>query len=423
MSQAKKELIPQLTNLNQSVWDLTSIQLAGWTSLPIIVTSLLILETNSVLGAVLTTIVGNAILWFIRLGIIAMSHEKRKSTLDLAKDYLGSLGGYFIAVLLLVSTLIWFIAQTTAASKTLTTLISIKESAQIDQFTQISVLLGISSAFLCMNGISILRKLCAYAFPFLIIAFFAVLFSLPNLSLKENGNPISLSGLSLILASNLGATSELPTFFRHSKSWDTSIKALTLIQLISLGLGLCGLYFSAIINQHFEIHSALLASGQTFFSYSLIFFIFVSVLCANVANVYSASVGWEIVAPKALIGRKEYLILGLILTTIFILVFDLFPLEALVNTTDSSLVNLCIILLIGHVVSLYKKKPAALFEKTTYFIAWLLATGIEIIQLINPKYIPTTSLGINFVLIITIVFFAFVGKGIVSYCRKSFSSR
>ncbi len=133
--------------------------------------------------------------------------------------------------------------------------------------------------------------------------------------------------------------------------------------------------------------------------------------------------GWEIIAPKALVGRKEYLILGLTLTTIFILVFDLFPLDTLLNTSDSSLVNLCVILLIGHVVSLYKKRPAALFEKTTYFVAWLLSTSIELVQVINPALIPTTSLGIDFVLIITVIFFAFVGRGIVSYCKKSFTSR
>ncbi len=421
MYQKERSQPLHLTETNQSIWDLTSIQLAGWTSLPILVTSLLILETNSIMGAIVTTVVGNAILWFIRLGIIAMSHEHRKSTLDIARDYLGSLGGYFIAVLLLISTLIWFIAQTTAASKTLTYLLPIKENPEIDQFTQVSVLLGILSAFLCMNGISILRKLCAYSFPFLIIAFFAVLFSLPELSLKENGNPPSLSGLSLILASNLGITSDMPTFFRHSKSWNTSVKALTLIQLISLTLGLCSLYFSAIINQHFEIQQPL-NSETGLFSVSLIFFVFVSVLCANVANVYSASVGWELVAPKALIGRKEYLILGLSLTTIFILVFDLFPLESVLNTSDSSLVNLCIILLIGHIVSLYKKKKPALFEKVTYFTAWLLSTAIDVTQLISPNLIPFSSLMINFLLIVTIVFFFFIGKGFFDYLFKRFAS-
>jgi purine-cytosine permease-like protein len=409
-----------ITDTNQSVWDLTSIQLAGWTSLPILVTSLLILETNSILGAMLTIVVGNAILWFIRLGIIMMSHEHRKSTLDIARDYLGTWGGYFIAVLLLFSTLIWYVAQTTAASKTLTGLSIITENPQIDQFTQISVLLGIASAFLCMNGISILKKLCTFSFPFLILTFVLVLLSLPDLSLKDNGHPLSLSGLSLVLATNLGITADMPTFFRHSKSWDTSIKALTLIQLISLVLGLLSLYFGAIINQHFEVHKALLNAESSFFSFSLIFFVFLSVLCANVANVYSASVGWELIAPKALIGRKEYLILGLGLTTIFILIFDLFPLEAVLHTSDSSLVNLCLVLLLGYIINRSQKHPIGIFEQSTYFVAWFLSTCLDVVQLIIPQNTPSDSLFFNFLLIVAVILLAFTGKRFVQFLGRRF---
>lgn len=407
-----------VTDTNQSIWDLTSIQLAGWTSLPILVTSLFILEKNSVLGAMLTIVVGNAILWFIRLVIIMMSHEHRKSTLDIARDYLGSWGGYFIAVLLLVSTLIWYVAQTTAASKTLSCLAVIKENPEVDQFTQISVLLGILSAFLCMNGISILKKLCAYSFPFLILAFVFILFSLPDLSLKDNGNPLSLSGLSLVLATNLGITSDLPTFFRHSKSWETSVKALTLIQVISLVLGLLSLYFGAIINQHFEVHKSLLEAESSFFSGSMIFFVFLSVLCANVANVYSASVGWELVAPKALIGRKEYLILGLGLTTIFILIFDLFPLEAVLHTTDSSLVNLCLVLLLGYIIRIFQKKIVGLFEKITYFSAWFLASCLDVFQLVSPQKAPPDSLLSNFLVIVFVILVFFSGKKLMQFLKK-----
>src|SRR5579871_1435695 len=96
-----------LPDQNQNVWELSAIQLCGWTSLPIIATSVLILEHNTFYGAVLTIIVGNAILWFIRLGIILMSHRNRQSALDVSRSYLGSIGGYFIGVLLLVSTLAW----------------------------------------------------------------------------------------------------------------------------------------------------------------------------------------------------------------------------------------------------------------------------------------------------------------------------
>ena len=410
MSRSRQSHIEALTDTNQSVWDLTSIQLAGWTSLPILATSILILEHNSIAGAILTIVVGNAILWFIRLGIIAMSHEKRKSTLDISRDYLGTLGGYFIAVLLLVSTLIWFVVQTTAASQALSNLISFQENERIDQFTQISVFLGIASAFLCMNGISVLKKLSTYSFPFLILAFFIIIFSLPNLTLKENGNPLSLAGLSLVLATNLGITADMPTFFRHSKSWSTSIKALTLIQLISLALGVCSIYFSAIITQHFEVNQLLLSAEHSCFSVSLIFFVIVSVLCANVANVYSASVGWELVAPTAFIGRKEYLILGLSLTTIFVLIFGLFPLEEVLNASDSSLVTLCLVLLIGHVITNLRKKSVSLFEQTTYFIAWLLSTLVNILELAKPTLFPFSSLTVNFLLILTVVFLSFTGR-------------
>jgi purine-cytosine permease-like protein len=412
-----------ISDTHQSVWDLTSIQLAGWTSLPILVTSLLILETNSVLGAVLTIVVGNAILWFIRLVILMMSQEERKSTLDISRDYLGTWGGYFIAVLLLFSTLIWYVSQTTAASKTLTYLAVIKESPQIDQFTQISVLLGLVSAFLCMNGISILKKLCTYSFPFLILAFVFVLCSLPDLSLKDNGNPLSFSGLSLVLATNLGITADMPTFFRHSRSWETSIKALTWIQLISLVLGLMSLYFGSIINQHFEVHAAVLHAESSFFSAALIFFIFLSVLCANVANVYSASVGWELVAPKALIGRKEYLILGLGLTTIFILIFDLFPLEEVLHVSDSSLVNLCLVLLLGYIISRYQKKSIGLFEQTTYFSAWLLTTCLDVLQWIIPQKTPSDSLLVNFLLIVTVLVLSFTGRKLWQFFRSVLSKR
>ncbi len=67
--------------------------------------------------------------------------------------------------------------------------------------------------------------------------------------------------------------------------------------------------------------------------FSLIVFVFLSVICANVANVYSASVGWEVLAPSALVGRKEYLILGLGLTVIFIFVSNLFSVELLLNSS------------------------------------------------------------------------------------------
>jgi purine-cytosine permease-like protein len=370
-----------LTDTKQNVWQLSVIQLCGWTSLPVLATSILILEDNTFYGAALTLIVGNAILWFIRLAIVGMSYKRRQSTLDLSREYLGNTGSIFIGAILLITTLVWFIAQTTAASTTLTHLITINESPSIDQFTQMSVLLGVVSTFLCMEGIVVLRKLSTISFPILLVVFFTALFTMPFHIPQDGVATLSLSGLTLVLSTNLGITSDLPTFFRHSKSLATSITALTVVQVISLILALCSLYLGTIVTDTFQVNeSAVLGTGNELLRVSLVIFVFVSVICANVANVYSASVGWEVIAPKALVGRKEYLILGLGLTTIFIMVSNLFSLDALLDISDNSLVNLCIIFIVGYFISRLKRRAANVFEQCTYFIAWSLSTFVNALQ-------------------------------------------
>lgn len=406
-----------LQDTQQSVWQLTAIQLGGWTSLPILATSVLILQENSFYGSILTIVVGNAILWFIRLGIILMSHKKRQSTLDISQDYLGHFGSYFIATLLLIATLFWFIAQTTAASNTLTHLVNIKEHPSINQFVQMSVLLGIVSTFLCMEGIIVLRKLCVLILPVILLSFCIIIFTVPFKIPAQPTASLSLSGLSLVLGSSLGITSDMPTFFRHSKSLHTSIMALTLVQIVSLAIGLGSLFFGSIITGSFDVDvDKVLLSNNDLLRISLIVFLFCTAICANVANVYSASVGWELLAPKSLVGRKEYLILGLGLTTIFIMIpsdiaakFLLIALEV----ADGSLVSLCLVLIIGYLLNRQKSKQLPkTFDQHSYFLAWLFAsivTGYLYMSHGSHSYSPLTA---GFITIVVTLLAAFTLKRI-----------
>lgn len=403
MSHSTRSSYP-LTDTHQTVWQLSVIQLSGWMSLPILATSVLILQENSFYGAILTIIVANAILWFIRLGIILMSHQDRQSTLDISKAYLGKTGGYFIGALLIISTLSWFITQTTAASQTLSQLLLIEEGPNIDEFTQMSVLLGVISTLLCMQGMTVLKRLSAFSFPILLVAFLIGLFVVPFQLPPQANVSLSLSGLSLVLGTNLGLTSDLPTFFRHSRSIKTSVAALTVVQLVTLCLAIGSLYFSSIITSHFEVNTqTIFALDNSLLRMVMIVFVFFSVICANVANVYSASVGWEVIAPKALIGRKEYLILGLGLTTIFVLISNLISVDVLLEASDSSLVNLCLVLIIGYIITRVTNKGPTLFEKQSYFWAWALATLINTLQFcqIAPKEI--SPLVVGFSLIVAVI--------------------
>lgn len=372
---------PELSDVHQSYWQLAAIQLSGWTSLPILSTSIIILEKNSFLGAILTIIVGNALLWFLRLGIISMSYKKRMSTLDISEEYLGNNSKYIVSALLILSTVVYFVAQTSAVSGTITSLFKINESSEINQFTQISIFIGVVSTLLCMEGMSLLKKLSTILFPILLCIFFIIIFVLPTPSNFYGEHPLSFAGLTLVLATDLGITSDLPTFFRHSRSWQDSVKALTIIQLACLGLGLLSLYFSAILNENFGINAdAVFNSGSVILRYSLIIFVFLSGVCSNVANVYSASVGWEVIAPTALVGRKEYLIMGFGLSIIFILISGLFSVGFLLEFFESSLVNLCLVLIVGSMVRRLKKY-AEDYMRSTCLIAWILSTTINLCQL------------------------------------------
>jgi cytosine permease len=407
-----------LPDNKQTAWQLAAIQLSGWTSLPILATSVLILKTNSFLGAIFTIIVSNAILWFLRLGILAMSFEKRQSTLDIAHQYLGKAGNYCIAILLLSITLFWFIVQTTLGSNSITHLMTIQENPSIDQFTQVSVFLGLVSTLFCMGGMALLRKLCMICFPILILALFVILILVPHGG-GVNHNTTSLSGLTLALGVNLGLTADLPTFFRHSRSWKESVKGLLIVQLASLGLGICSLFLGSIIVDGFGAnHDVILTLGDTLLKYFIIGFIFLSLICANVANVYSASVGWELVAPSALVGKKEYFILGLGLTTIFILVSDLFSLELGLHLAENSLINLCIVLLIAWMIHRRKKRASDFFEQTTYFSAWLLSSIMTALQTASILLAKSSTLLIGF---ITIAIVVSLGLFLKRFLRKPFN--
>ncbi|NGX41137.1 MAG: hypothetical protein KR126chlam4_00975 [Candidatus Anoxychlamydiales bacterium] len=317
----------KLPDINQNWWELASIQLTGVTSLPILLASILIIQNSNIISGILTLLIGNIILWIIRYAIIIMGHDGRKSVLDVAYVYLGKFGTYFIAILLLVATLAWFVMQTTIATNALNTLFPIKEPEEINKFAQIGVFIGIICTLLCMNGMVLLRWLSVISFPIILIAFIAIIFTSNPTIPADVTSGISLAGLPIILGTNLGITADLPTFFRHSNSLKDSLYALTAIQLFTLVFGLAALFLGAAITPWLGTHQNIsFTSPSLILKISLISLIFFSTICTNVANVYSASVGWELIAP-ILAGIKEYLILGLGLTIIFILIANIFSLN------------------------------------------------------------------------------------------------
>lgn len=391
---------------NQNWWQLAAIQLTGFTSLPILASSVFIIQESNWLSAILTLIAGNLILWAFRLGIVCMSYEGRKSVLDISHEYLGRTSAYLIGVLLLAATLAWFVVETTLASDALCRLIPIDEGGEINQFFQVGVLLGILSTLICMDGMVVLRWFATLCLPILFIAFLGVIFTSDYGIPPSANSSITLAGLPIFLATNLGVTADLPTFFRHSRSLHTSLTALTAIQIISFVIGLGGLFLGSIIVPWSGVAQTDFHTVSAALKGCLIVLVFFSVISSNVSSVYSASVGWELLAP-VFAGMKEYLIIGLSSTIIFVLAANVFSLDFLEAATGCALVNLSLVLVLGYLIRLKLKKPPTLTEQRIYFIAWLLSSVFNIFQIIKwDDDFSTFLIGLSVIIIVLITGFS-----------------
>ncbi|MGE3535531.1 MAG: hypothetical protein AB7H48_11945, partial [Parachlamydiales bacterium] len=126
-----------------------------------------------------------------------------------------------------------------------------------------------------------------------------------------------------------------------------------------------------------------------------------------------ASVGWEVIAPSALVGRKEYLILGLGLTTVFIMVSDLLSVELHLEASDSALVNLCIILVLEYVLGRILKRAPSSFDKHTYLAAWFLSTVVNTLEYAGIAKLENSPLIVSLAIIVCTIGIAQFGKMVI----------
>jgi hypothetical protein len=269
-----------------------------------------------------------------------------------------------------------------------------------------------------MQGIVGLRRLSTLVFPVIMVVFIVIMMSFPFNIPKAGEIGFSLSGLTLFLSTNFGITSDLPTFFRHSRSLRTSIIAIAIVQVVTLFFSICGLYFGSFITNTFEIHGSTAVSSQIeSIRFFLIAFVFLSVVCTNVANVYAASVGWEMIAPASLVGRKEYLIIGLGLTIIFILFESMFSSGSLLKISDYALVNLCLVLIAGYMINKNKDRPIKKLDQGVYFVAWAVSTFINTLQFYHIFLGQNSSLVVS----IFVILLAVILLHIIKPLRRSLS--
>ncbi|GAB5411164.1 MAG: hypothetical protein ChlgKO_02780 [Chlamydiales bacterium] len=383
------------------------------TNLPVIVSGLLIVQLYGFINAVVSLIASNLILAVIRFTVARVAHNSRMSTLDLSRKFLGNRGAIFIAFVLLFSTLILFTEETSLAGKYLSFLFKINEGQNVDLPIQFGVGIGILSTLLCMEGIVALRRSAVIFFPLIILLLVVVVFLSNGKAVSLNEMPFSWSsfsyGTSLMVATGLGITADLPTFFRHRRSWRDSVIAIIYIQIIMFIVGFLSLYLGMLVDPVSGLNISDPSTISPLFRISLIMFILISTVFANVANIYSASVGWEALAPKSLIGRGEYLILGLGLVASYVSFTSLINTGTMLSVSEDFLVLLCVLFIAGYFIQLLSKKSPSSNEQLIYIISFVLSSVLICLQeynVINFRF-PIIVAGVSLEIFVLLLGFLF----------------
>ena len=376
----------------QSALTLTAVQVAGATSLPVLHAAVHLYHQYGFLIAFFVLLLVNILTWCAALGIVSMTAGTTKNTLENARDTIGFFGGYLVALILIFSTIAWFVLQTNLATEIIRTLFSYHDFDHINTFIQIGVGLGILSTLVSMEGIIGLRWTTLISFPLILLSFILLLSFLPAKPMHLMENPASYLGLVISLGASLSIAVDYPTFFQFSRSKRSSLVAISAIQVITFLIGVGGLFLGRYVGNTSDFAGwQSLLSGPMAFRVCFFILVLLSCLCVNAVNIFSASIGWEVVVP-ILAGRKEYTILGLGLTSAFVLMTQLLPMHYLRIITEISLSSLCLVLIVGYLSRLSIRGHLKVWDQWVYFFAWLFGTICSLVAL-QFKNIPYFVLG------------------------------
>lgn len=356
---------------SQNYWQMTSIQSASL-GLPMIAAASHIARSSGTFVAISSILIGNLILWLIGFSIISMTKNEKKNAIDNVKFFMGISGEYLAATVLILSFLSWYILQISQAMSGLGAVLPIGSSLATNDILRFGTAIGFISALVSIKGIVIIRKICTYIFPFLLAYILYVLFMKSEGILWINSPEyFSLYGIITIVTIFLPGVVNFPTFFRHSKSYQDSILALTftmiflaLFQFLALLLGI-GYTSSFLSSRDADAFSIFFAS----------FFILSSYLCCNIVNIYFASATTESIFKRYSSG-KEFAIIGLMGTAAYTFMQVSTPMLFLQTFTNDVIGALGVVLIVAFVIKLFVKHRPRKIEKTVNVLCWIVGSAI-----------------------------------------------
>ncbi|MGE3557146.1 MAG: hypothetical protein AB7M93_30005 [Candidatus Obscuribacterales bacterium] len=385
---------------DQNFWQLTSIQSVSIGLAGILLGQRLAQEIGH--GRAITSIiVGNLLLWLIGLSMVAMSAKKRTNFIQNITQYLGQWGGVIIGLVFLLAFLVWFALQLSSTVAELSKLAMQFNLGFHAMQSRIGAIIGIFIALLSLGGIQWIKNISTYSFPFLIayLLYTAFRFGIQGSPADETLGLPSLLGVTSVVGYNLGAMVNLPTFFRHARSYAHAMLALTLILLFFTALELYSIWFVPINYSSDSLFDA-------------IFFVCIIILigaASNLINIYFASACWEVIVPFTS-KTAGYILIGLIGTMIFIGVQDanwiIFVEELFVGAVGCLGIALLATFVIQLVTKAHRVRP---WERVAGILCWGIGLVAVVLTQIHAQGASGLSLAFGVLTtLIAILVFLFV---------------
>lgn len=405
---------------NQNFWQLACIQATAM-GLPVMLVGKHLANEYGAGVAITSLCIGNLILWLIALSMFAMtfhSQGRAKHAIENVLTYFGKPLSVIAALVLMVAFISWFPVQINAqmdyTGKVLLDYSGWNKTAKLTSIIVTSFLIIGISTF----GIRAIKWICTIAFPFLVIY---VIYAFCNREIHLNNIEwdVSHRGIIPVVTVIFPGIINLPTFFRHARSRQDGILALTLMTIFVIGFQTATIWFhfSTDPNSVFARYSPEV--GWTFNLISLLGFIFLSTVCVNIVNIYFASAALEFVVPD-FTDARGYVLIGLI----GVLALSIFKSEEIVNSlqtiTNNFIGSLGVVLVVGYLSRIIIVHRFRRLEREINILCWIIGCLVSLYTFFMKHDIVTTFISGIFTSALSFIVIIFIEETAWSIKRVFF---
>ncbi len=330
-------------------------------------------------SALLSSFIGNMILWLIGLSIISMSNE-RMDAIENIKGYLGKRTGVIAAIILIPAFITWYALQIQGAVIPMANLFNTYLNSSQFFDLRLGVALGTIVTILSIGGMRIIKWTTMIGLPILFTLVAIIIFHANTKHIFKTHYDFSFYGILTILFTWLPGYINLPTFTRHSRSKADSYLALSIIAILHITFQSTTII--AQISNETNVIPSIFGFGKTLNIFLTVVLILTTFLCINLVNVYFASAGWDAIFPKWK-GSYKYPIISLIgIITFLFYPFTTNSMNSPLFFTENVLTllisNLGIVLIVNALIKVVVKHRPRNFVKFWNSICWLLGLFVAL---------------------------------------------